>query len=123
MQALESVDPQVYCPQRMRALTGAGNITFSQNDYAAAHALHEQSLTLARRHGSKLDVGTSLTNLGLVAWHQGNYVHTQTLFEEGLKIDRKFKNRAENANLCSTWGFLLLSKAIIPQAVFTTRKR
>ncbi len=111
MQALESVDPQVYCPQRMRALTGAGNLAFSQNDYAAAHTLHEQSLTLARRHGSKLDVGTSLTNLGLVAWHQGNYIRAQTLFEEGLKIDRKFKNRVGECKSLLNLGLLAVEQS------------
>ncbi len=68
-------------------LNELGNMALYQGDYAAAQALHEESLSLRREMGDKQGIATSflnlgmgakagisssLGNLGLVAWAQGN---------------------------------------------------
>ena len=57
---------------RARALRGAGLLATWQGDYAAARALHAESLALCRALADRDGVGHALENLGIVAHEQGD---------------------------------------------------
>ncbi|MEI2610233.1 MAG: tetratricopeptide repeat protein [Candidatus Promineifilaceae bacterium] len=56
--------------------------------FAAAHAYHQESLTLRRELGpvAQRDVAESLTYLGLLAWCEGNLVAARAYQEEALAL-------------------------------------
>jgi predicted ATPase/class 3 adenylate cyclase/Tfp pilus assembly protein PilF len=78
---------------RAKALSGAGVLARSQGDYAAAHALLEESLAIKRELGDKPGIALALNELGLVAHDQGNYAAAQMLYEESLAIERELGDR------------------------------
>jgi predicted ATPase/DNA-binding SARP family transcriptional activator len=74
---------------RAKALNGAGNLAYMQDDYARARALHEESLALRRELGDMRGIAISLNNLGNVAEVQGDYTRARALLEESLALDRQ----------------------------------
>jgi predicted ATPase/transcriptional regulator with XRE-family HTH domain/Tfp pilus assembly protein PilF len=74
---------------RARALTGAGNLAYSQGDYTRAVALHEESLALRRELGDEWGIAASLNNLAIVACEQGDYTRGTALNQEALAMRRE----------------------------------
>ncbi len=76
-------------PERAGALEAAGCLAFSQSDYAAARALHEEGLAIWRHLGDRRCIARSLHRLGMVARDEGEYPRAQHLIEEVLSIFRE----------------------------------
>lgn len=74
---------------RARALHRAGMLAFRAGDAAAARALFEESLKIARQLGDKQQVASTLAGLGrVVALRLGDYGAGHRLFEESLILAR-----------------------------------
>jgi predicted ATPase/transcriptional regulator with XRE-family HTH domain len=82
---------------RAEALNGAGNLAYTQGDYAAARRFHEQSLALRRELADQRGIAGSLNNLGLLASHAGDLTGARALYEEAIAINRAAGNRAWEA--------------------------
>src|SRR5205085_8831669 len=53
MRALATAETQAYCRERMKVLTGAGNLAHLQGDLASARRLYEESLAISRNRKDK----------------------------------------------------------------------
>jgi predicted ATPase/class 3 adenylate cyclase/uncharacterized protein HemY len=85
---------------RARALNGLGNLMWSQGDYDAARAAHEESLAVSRKLSDQRGAASALNNLALIDSAQGAYAEARTRLEEALEINRRLYNRSwEAANL------------------------
>ena len=91
---------------RAKALRGIGGLAWIQADYAAAKALHEESLAIGRALGDESSIADSLNGLGLVNWNQGDYGAARALFEESLAIKRNLGNRWGIATALNNLGIL-----------------
>lgn len=78
---------------RAKALNGAGHLACMQGDFAAARALHQEGLALARRRGDKKGAANALGNLGTVAIEQGDLAAARTLYQESLALMRVLDNK------------------------------
>ncbi|MFN8549606.1 MAG: tetratricopeptide repeat protein [Candidatus Eisenbacteria bacterium] len=87
-------DPGGEPASRARALNGAANLAFTQSDYPAARALHEESLSLRREIDDRNGIATSLNNLGSIAYFSGDLAQARALIEESLAIRRELKDRS-----------------------------
>lgn len=74
---------------RAEALRGAGNLAWSQSDFAPAKTLLEDSLAFHRRIGDIRGQAHALATLGLVADEQGDWDAAVALFEEALTLLRE----------------------------------
>jgi non-specific serine/threonine protein kinase len=83
--------PQVQAPTaaRARALRGAGALTRSLGDFAAARSWHERSLEICRELGDAGCTASALYNIANIAHHQGDDTAARTMFEESLAIHRE----------------------------------
>ena len=86
---------------RARALFAAGVLAGEQGDYAAADALIEQSLEIARALEDKRGIAISLNALAVHARDQGNVVASRSLFEENLVLWRELGDRVAVARSLS----------------------
>jgi predicted ATPase/DNA-binding SARP family transcriptional activator len=84
---------QEWTKLRADALNGAGNLAWSQGDYAVARSLHEECLAIRRKLGDSHGVAPSLSNLGNVACCEGDYAKARELFTESLSIRRELGDR------------------------------
>jgi predicted ATPase/DNA-binding CsgD family transcriptional regulator/Tfp pilus assembly protein PilF len=75
-----------------KLLAGGGRLAYEQGDYAAARALHQESLDIGRELNDLPAVARSLGQLGDVAHQLGDYVTAQQLFEESLAILRQLND-------------------------------
>jgi predicted ATPase/predicted Ser/Thr protein kinase len=73
---------------RARALFAAGVLTGAQGNYAAANALFDESLEIARHLGDKHGAAVSLNAMGVVARDRGDLASAHSLFEESLALWR-----------------------------------
>lgn len=89
---------------RAKALHAAGNLTFDQDDYPRATALHEASLALKRELGDVEGVARSLTNLGNIACEQGDYGRATRRYEESLVLCRQLDDAWLTANVLHNLG-------------------
>ena len=71
---------------RANALTGAGILAFTQGDFAAAIAFHEQSLELNRRLGNPEGIAYAINNVANAALQQGDYARARELYEQAVVI-------------------------------------
>jgi len=71
---------------RLRAAKAGGALAMRQGDYAAAAALFEQALRVARKLGDADAIAAALNALGLVAKERHDYARAAYLFEEGLAL-------------------------------------
>ena len=76
-----------------KLLAGSGRLAYEQGDYAAARALHQESLDIGRELNDLPAVARSLGQLGDVAHQLGDYVSAQRLFEESLAILRRLDDQ------------------------------
>jgi predicted ATPase len=95
---------------RAKALNGAGNLAWSQSDYAAARSLHEEGLTIRRELGDKRDIALSLNSLGIVARRQGDYAAARSLLEKSLAIERELGNKRGIAMSLNNLGLVAASQ-------------
>jgi non-specific serine/threonine protein kinase len=114
---------------RGRALHGAGNLAFLQDDYAAARSYWEQALAVRESIGDRLGVAGSLGNLGSVAQYQGRHDEARSLFERSMEIFHGVGNRIGIAtslnclgNVSRHLGDLEASRRYLDQAVVLTRE-
>ncbi len=79
---------------RAKVLHRAGMLAFRTGDQAAARALFEEGLKIAREIGDRRQIAATLLGLGrLVALRQGDYQAGHRLFDEGLTIARELGDR------------------------------
>ncbi len=71
---------------RANGLGGAGHLARQQGDYVQAKTMHEQSLELFRKMGSKLSAARQLNALGEIAQFQGDYARAVELHEQSLSL-------------------------------------
>ena len=64
-----------------------------QGDYAAARALHEESLSIRRELGERWGIASSLNNLGNVAYAQGDYAAARMLDQQSLAVQHALGDR------------------------------
>jgi len=69
---------------RAQALNGAGNLAWSQGDYARATAWYKESIVLWRQVGDAAGIARALSNLGMVLHEQGDVSGAQARYEESL---------------------------------------
>jgi len=74
---------------RARALNGAGNLAWSQGDYAKATAWYEESIVFWRQVGDGVGIARALSNLGMVLYEQGDVSRAQARYEESLTLHRQ----------------------------------
>jgi predicted ATPase/DNA-binding CsgD family transcriptional regulator len=87
-----------------KVLAGAGRLAYDQGDYAAARALHEESLAIRRTLGDARAVARSLGHLGDVAHQRGDYATAQQLFQESLITLRAVDDRQGIAEVLDKLG-------------------
>ncbi|MEO8751735.1 MAG: tetratricopeptide repeat protein [Casimicrobiaceae bacterium] len=87
--ALAKDDGGERSPGRAKALSVAGVLAYSQADYPAARAYHEESLAIARDLGDQRRTADALNNLGNVALDHGDFASAQVLHQESLAIRRE----------------------------------
>jgi predicted ATPase/DNA-binding winged helix-turn-helix (wHTH) protein len=80
---------------RAKALNGAGYLATMLGDFAAARALHEESLAIRRGLGDRRGISVSLNNLAMAVLHQDGRDHarSQELLEESLAIRRELDDQ------------------------------
>jgi len=86
-----SSGPSVQTVERARALHAAGWLAFLQGDHAAARALTEEGLALARRLDYEPGIAASLITMGLLVGHQDATLG-QLYYEESLSIAQRLGN-------------------------------
>jgi len=74
---------------RARALNGAGNLAWSQGDYARATAWYEESIAFWRQVGDAGGIARALSNLGMVLHERGDVGGAQVRYEESLALHRQ----------------------------------
>lgn len=109
--------PAAPAASRARALSGAGNLAWSQGDYARAMHLHEESLALRRELGDGAGVAISLSNLGAVAHQQGDYAAAAGFYGQALEAARQQGDRWGTAAVLGNLGFALMQQGEYDQAV------
>jgi len=77
---------------RARALNGAGNLAWSQGDYAKATAWYEESIVFWRQVGDGVGIARALSNLGMVLYEQGDLSRAQARYEESLALHRQWRD-------------------------------
>lgn len=93
-------------PVRAHALSGMGSLAWLQADFAAAKALHTESLAIFRELGDREGVARSLANLGNVAHGECDYAASRALLEESLVIRRELSDRPRLADTLNNLGTL-----------------
>ena len=101
---------------RAKAQTGAGTLAALQGDFAAARALHEESLALRHEIGDMPGIANSLANLGSVANIEGDYDAARALFEQCLSIRRAVNDRPGIALLLNNLGSVAYVEGDYPAA-------
>jgi len=101
---------------RARALDGAGALAFQQGDYAAALALHGESLAIHRRLGDPDRIAESLRHLGNVADEMADYDAAVAHYDEALAIWRAADNRWGVAATLNNLGLVALRRGRLPAA-------
>jgi tetratricopeptide (TPR) repeat protein len=91
-------DDPALAPWRTIVLNGAGNLAWSEGDYATAERYHRQNLDLRRSLGDLKGLAGTLNNLGIVAMEQGKYAESRPLFEESMELGRQ----TQDQNMVST---------------------
>ncbi|HZO87161.1 MAG TPA: tetratricopeptide repeat protein [Chthonomonadaceae bacterium] len=101
---------------RAEALHAAGRLAWHQSDYAAARALHEESLALYRELGEKAGIADALGSLGDVEYAQGNYEEARQLQEACLAIRSEMHDRYGMADTLLNLGNIALCQDDYPTA-------
>ncbi|MBW3671017.1 MAG: tetratricopeptide repeat protein [Acidobacteria bacterium] len=70
----------------MKVLYAAGVLADAQGDYAEAHRLFDENLTISRELVDLAGVANSLNNLGIIAVRENDHDRARSLYEESLSI-------------------------------------
>jgi tetratricopeptide (TPR) repeat protein len=70
-----------------------GNVTLLLGDLDAAHAIHTDTLAVARQAQSLACIGGALTGLGSLAARRGDHARAYELYLEGLELRRSDSDR------------------------------
>jgi predicted ATPase/DNA-binding SARP family transcriptional activator/Tfp pilus assembly protein PilF len=87
-QALET-GPHAAMPLRGRALQAAGSLASRQGDYAGAHTLYEQSLSIWHQLEDGPAMAQVFRGLGILAYNQGDNASAKSYYEQSLDIARQ----------------------------------
>jgi tetratricopeptide (TPR) repeat protein len=98
------------------ALHNLGRVAYRQGEYAAARALHEESLALGRQHGDRQGIALSLNNLGMVARKEGDHEAASSFYRESLALRREVGDRLGMLNSLEAFAELACEAAIYPVA-------
>jgi predicted ATPase/class 3 adenylate cyclase len=102
---------------RAKALNGAGNFAFYQDDYGRAAALYEEGLALQRALGDTRGIAGSLGNLANVAFRHGDYGRVAGLYEESLALFREAGDRWGIAHTLDNLGTVARQQGNFERAV------
>jgi tetratricopeptide (TPR) repeat protein len=80
---------------RAKALTTAGYLCITLNDYADGRALLEEALDIRRVHGHKTEIADTLSNLGMCAGLQDDHDAARGFLAESLAIWHELANDYE----------------------------
>jgi predicted ATPase/DNA-binding CsgD family transcriptional regulator len=101
---------------RATALSGAGELAWSQGDHAAAQRLLSESVSLLRELGDDRGLAVSLGILGLVLQEQGELAAGQSRVEEGLALCRQLGRTWDLARLLLNAGQATRRQGNYPRA-------
>jgi predicted ATPase/DNA-binding CsgD family transcriptional regulator len=102
---------------RARALSGAGELAWSQGDQPAAQHLLSESISLSREVGDEQGLAVSHGILGLVLQEQGELDAGRTHVEEGLALCRQHGYTWDLARLLLNAGHTVRRQGNYPRAV------
>ena len=94
---------------RRRALTAAASLALLQGDYAAATALAEVSLAVARATAEPRYVANALSNLGAIVLAAGDHERAAVLLEEAVALAREAGDERVAALAINNLGDLALT--------------
>ena len=101
---------------RAKALYGAGNLAYYQDDYANAHILLEESVQIYRQIGIEREYAHALGALGVLVHTQGDHITAHHFLEESQMLCRKAGRTWELAYLLRKLGFIASRESDLPQA-------
>jgi tetratricopeptide (TPR) repeat protein len=93
-------------PSVVKAFAGVGDLARIVGDYAAAQALFEQSLAVARRLGYRLGTAAALRRLAQLAGYRGSYLEADRLGRQSLAILERCDDPAELAGTLRELGMI-----------------
>jgi predicted ATPase/DNA-binding CsgD family transcriptional regulator len=102
---------------RARALCGAGDLAYYQDDYNTARGLLEESVMLCRMLGIEKELATSLGILGVLLHVEGDPVAALPLLEESEKLCRMLGSDWELAYLLRKLAHYAAHAGELKQAV------
>jgi predicted ATPase/DNA-binding CsgD family transcriptional regulator len=102
---------------RAKALYGAGNLAYYQDDYAAGRLLLEESIEIYRKLENKRELASALGALGVLVHLQGDLVTARPLLEESEMLLRTLGSKWELAYLLRKLGQRTLQEGNLAQAV------
>ncbi|MBI2200942.1 MAG: adenylate/guanylate cyclase domain-containing protein [Armatimonadetes bacterium] len=91
---------------RARALSGAGYMALTQDDYARATALCEEAHTIARAEGDQQGMAIALAILGHTLWHMGDATRPAQLCDESLKLAKRSQDQRTLASSLREFGYV-----------------
>jgi predicted ATPase/DNA-binding SARP family transcriptional activator len=128
-QALEVTGATERTAMRAKALNGAGSLAISQNDYASAQTLLEESLSIARELGDRSGLAAATGNLSNVFYRRGDYTAARMLNEESLQLYRELGDRVGVArtlnglgNVATRLGDLKTARALFEESLSIRRE-
>ena len=114
---------------RARVLFAAGVLAGEQGDYAAACALVEESLDIARELNDSRGVGIALNALAVHARDRGDLAASRSLFEESLALWRSLgdavvvaRSLSNLANVVKLQGDYELARSLYEECLSTFRE-
>jgi predicted ATPase/DNA-binding CsgD family transcriptional regulator len=107
---------------RAKALFGAGNLAYYQDDYAKARTLLEESVQIYRQLGIERDYAHALGALGVLVHTQGDHVTAHHYLEESEKLCRKPGSKWELAYLLRKLGFIASREGDLPRAAASAQE-
>src|SRR5438445_662084 len=114
---------------RARVLFAAGVLAGEQGDYAAACALVEESLDIARELNDSRGVGIALNALAVHARDRGDLAASRSLFEESLALWRSLgdavvvaRSLSNLANVVKLQGDYGLARSLYEECLSTFRE-
>lgn len=101
---------------RANGLGGAGHLARQQGDYVQAKTMHEQSLELFQKMGSKLSAARQLNALGEIAQFQGDYARAVDLHEQSLSLRYEIDDQEGIAVSLRQLGVIARDRGQYPRA-------
>src|SRR5262249_10332795 len=94
-----------------------GNVAYQEGDYAAARAMHEESLLIRRELGDRQGIAWSLYSLGNAAHPLGASAAARAMHEESLSLFRELSDRKGGADRARGLTAVMLTQAEVSKAV------